>query len=88
MSQILDQLARQANVFRPKSVREVFALQLARKLDDAGGVRRYVLLVDQHPQEIILQAYRRAVCSPSNDGSPASRFLGELERLAQRRRHG
>ena len=88
MSQILDQLARQVDGFRPKSVREVFALQLARKLDDVQDVRRYVLLVDQHPQDMILQAYRRAVGAPRIDGSPAARFLDELERTAQRRGHG
>lgn len=60
MNGILDSVLATAKAFRPQSVREYTALQLAKKLGDPESVRRYVALIDHNEMTLIVEALRRA----------------------------
>jgi hypothetical protein len=81
MSHILDRVATSSNGFRPATVREYFALQLAEKLFDIQRLRMYVNLTDRHSEETLLQAFRKS----AEDGSDAKaqRFHEELKALTR-----
>jgi len=86
MPEILDLVAVSPVRFRPRTVREFFAIQLARKLGDQAQLRKYLLLVEQCPQDIILRAFRK-VASQDQINNASGQFSGELERLTGRRDH-
>lgn len=56
MTHILDSFQANPKAFRPETISEYLALQLARKLFDADLVWRYRSLFDRHPLPLILQA--------------------------------
>lgn len=58
---------------------ELFALHLARRLNDAPAVRHYASLVDNHPEGQLLCAYRRARRADGLEAL-ARRFHTELGR--------
>src|SRR5262249_18855778 len=62
MTGILDRVAAQAfGKFRPQTVQDYFALRLAQKLGEAPAAAYFRTLVDQHSEERLLVAYRRAL---------------------------
>jgi len=81
MHRILDQVAHSHLHFAPSTVQEYFALQLARKLNDAHQLREYLSLVANHPRQLLLQAYHRAL--KRGNGGIAERFRAEVKRLAE-----
>lgn len=82
MSQILSRLAVSNGWFRPKTPRQFFALQLCRRLDDIDNLQQYQLMVEQYPQDLILQAYRRALHHQNAGSKLAERFSKTISRLA------
>jgi hypothetical protein len=60
MNGILDSVLATAKAFRPQSVMEYTALQLAKKLDDTERVRRYAALIDHTEMPQIVGALIRA----------------------------
>ena len=83
MPNILDRVAAQRySDFRPQTVQEFFALQLARKLGDSVAVRHYQELVAEHSEESLLVAYRRALAATGQQqGSLARNFHTALNRV-------
>src|SRR5712691_5492451 len=81
MHSILDRVAARHSYgeFRPQTVREFFALRLARKLGDVSATRHYLDLTEQYSEERLLVAYRRARSSANGDLARA--FHTALERL-------
>ncbi len=51
MSDLLDWSGAAIRPFRPQSISEFFALQLARKLDDEANVGRYARFVENHSHD-------------------------------------
>lgn len=82
MSNILDQIAAAGRFseFRPKNLREFFALRLADKLGDAGAVRHYLDLAEEHTEPGLLAAYRRMISRLNGYDDQARRFHVELKR--------
>ena len=81
MLHILDRMAHPTTgSFRPKTVSEFFALQLARKLDDVERLHTYLILVEHHSEDSLLQAFKKTFNHPSQKLSLAERFHAELER--------
>jgi hypothetical protein len=79
MNHILDRFVLPQSSFAPKTMQELFAVHLARKLNDIAAVRHYVSLVDSHSEAQLLCAYRRARPAAGH-GDLGRRFHAELER--------
>ena len=80
MIQILGRVAEPLDRFQPATPQEFFALQLARKLGDAGRLRDYLGFVQHHSIDVLIRAYRRAL--KRGNGSPGEQFRLELDHLA------
>ena len=63
MNGILDSVIASSQAFRPQSVVEYIALQLAKKLGDPGRLWKYVSLFDHHPTHLIAEAFISAQAS-------------------------
>jgi hypothetical protein len=87
MPHILDRVARTTSHFRPHTVTEFFALQLARKLGDLERLQTYVILVERHSEDTLLQAFKRAVNHHHKGLRLSERFQAELERLSHKEDH-
>lgn len=85
---ILEQVARPSVAFRPKTVREFLALQLARKLGDAENASKYVHALGLCSEELVLRSYHRTLGRSNGSMKPADHFFAELERLAQKEANG
>jgi hypothetical protein len=79
MNHILDRFVLPTSSFAPRTMEELFAVHLARKLNDIAAVRHYVSLVDSHSEAQLLCAYRRARPS-TGPGDLSRRFHAELQR--------
>jgi hypothetical protein len=90
MSHILDRFAAAARPpsrrpFRVSTRPEMFALQLARKLNDVESVQLYIALSQRHSEQQLLQVYRRTLkrsAEPADD--LAKCFHVELNRCEQK----
>jgi hypothetical protein len=58
---------------------DLFAVQLARKLNDVESVHSYVFLAERHSEDQLLHIYRR-IMKPSGHGNLAASFHVELKR--------
>jgi hypothetical protein len=85
MTDILDRVGESSGHFRPGSITDFFALQLARKLGDVERLHNYLSLTEQHPQPWLLQAFRTAAKRPDGPGTLAERFEAELRRLINKK---
>jgi hypothetical protein len=85
MTDILDRVGASSKHFRPGSITDFFALQLARKLGDVARLRDYLILTQQHPQQWLLQAFRTAAKRLDGPGTLAERFEAELRRLTNKK---
>ena len=59
MSNILEKVADSLGRFSPSQPREYLALQIARKLNDLEAVRHYAVLFEHHPEDLLIEIYRR-----------------------------
>lgn len=82
MNNILDHIAASARFseFRPKTLREFFALRLAEKLDDVRAARHYLDLTEEHAEARLLSAYFKARVGCDDTGDLARCFHVELAR--------
>jgi len=81
MRHILDRFAQpRVGSFRPKTVSEFFALQLARKLEDVERLYTYLILVEHHSEDSLLQAFKKTLNHANKKLRLAERFHAELER--------
>lgn len=83
MSSILDDPGSPEVRFRPRSISEFFALQLARQLGSLHRLGIYLTLVERHGRSEILTALARAR-KHTNGTQLKDRFEQELQRLASR----
>jgi hypothetical protein len=83
MSSILDGLASPEVKFRPRSISEFFALQLARKVGSTHRLGVYLTLVERHGRAEILTALARAR-KHTNGTQVADRFEDQLRKLTSR----
>jgi len=81
MPRILDRLGSADVRFRPRSVSEFFALQLARRLDSPERLGLYLRLVESHTRDEVLTALVRAGKHPNGIPLPV-RVEHELQKLA------
>jgi hypothetical protein len=79
MTSILDQFRPSPYGFTASMPRDIFALRLAQKLNDASAAAHYAMLAAEHSEAHLLTAYRRTLRESSN-GDLARRFHRELER--------
>lgn len=81
---VLDRVDRALTEFRPKSQREFVALQIARRFNDLHRLGRYVLVAQDHPKRLMLEAARVAILRRDlNRASLGDLFfevLGEFDR--------
>ena len=77
MSAILDQIARTKYSFKPRSVLEFFAIQLARSLSDIDNLREYLRLTSAFTPHVLAAAFRQI-------GGNGLLVAAPLERLRQR----
>jgi len=82
MSDILDRIAHAENHFRPQTVSEFFALQLARKLEDTSRVRHYLNLVGQYSVPVICEVFAGSKATPEEP--IAVSFNAGLLKIAQK----
>jgi len=89
MPHVLDRMVRPMGHFRPKTITEFFALQLARKLDDLANLQTHLVLAEHHSEQLLVRAFRRAVNDQGRMGSLSERFQAERERLKHKEeKHG
>lgn len=81
MPTILDHIAREPALFRPRNTREFFAFQLARHLGDAANVRGYVPLVDAYGERVAARAVAR-LPQASAASTPLERFATALKAVS------
>ncbi len=67
MTPILDRYGPKLSAFRPKTSADLFALCLARKLNDTPAASHYVELITQYSEAELLTAFRRAIHSGARD---------------------
>ena len=59
MASILEKVADSVGRFSPSQPREYLALQIARRLNDLEAVRHYAVLFEHHPEDLLIDIYRR-----------------------------
>jgi hypothetical protein len=64
MTNILEQVAKASSRFTPSNPKEYLALQISRKLSDLAAVRHYAILFERHPEDRLLDIFRR--CAKEN----------------------
>ena len=79
MSNLFERIGWADPQFRPRSVGEFFALQLARRLADEANVDQYARLAENHPRDLILRAFARAN-KKAGGATVANRFEEEIHR--------
>jgi bacterioferritin (cytochrome b1) len=82
MSDILDRFTQAESHFRPQTVSEFFALQLARKLGDTSRLHHYLNLVGQHSEPVICEAFESAKAKAEEP--LAASFEIELGQISQK----
>jgi hypothetical protein len=78
MSDILTKVADSLGGFTPSKPREYLALQIAKRLSDVQSVRHYAVLFEHHPEERLLDIYRRCGKSGRLTGEHFMRELREI----------
>ena len=78
MSNILELVARDRSAFVPSNRDEVFALMLARKLNDVEGARSYVALVNRFGIPSLAASYHRALRDSTERGTPCLAMFRRL----------
>ncbi len=78
MTNILSTVEKQTGRFIPGKPREFLALQLAKRLSDTDSLRNYLVLFEHHPEDLLLQAYRRCHAEEKLTGEGFLETLREI----------
>jgi len=78
MSNILEKIADSFGPFRPSNTREYLALQIAKKLSDVQSVRHYAVLFEHHPEDRLVNIYRRCAREGRLTGKA---FMGAFSKI-------
>lgn len=81
MLNILDSMRPKTRSFRPQTLGEYLALQLARRLGDSDLVWKYRSLFDQHPLTDVAEAFSNAQSRRLAGGPLIQAFDEELSAL-------
>jgi hypothetical protein len=87
---ILDQVAKQRSAIshRPATVRDLFVLRLAQKLNEATAFEHYAELARKHNDDTLLLAYRRTAKGGRMPPDPGRQFHVELAAAREQYVHG
>ncbi len=72
--------------FQPRNQREFVALQIAKRFDDLKRLPRYLLVAQNHPKQVLLNAAQTAVLRHELNRTPTSELFFEI--LAERDQEG
>lgn len=61
MTDILDRVEHALQDFRPRTGREYAALQIAKRFNDTHRLAKYLLVAQDHPKRVMLEAAREAM---------------------------
>ena len=75
---ILDTVDRSLRDFRPRTQRELVALQIARRFHDTHRLARYVLVAQDHPKRVLLEAARLAILRHELNRTPVPDLFFEI----------
>jgi hypothetical protein len=78
MSDILTKVADSLGGFTPSKPREYLALQIAKRLSDVQSVRHYAVLFEHHPEDRLIDIYRRCAKEGRMSGEEFMRELREI----------
>jgi hypothetical protein len=78
MTNILNTVARQGARFVPSNPTQYLVLQLVRRLSDESALRHYLVLFEHHPEELLLQVFRRCCAEKKLTGEDFMRAFREL----------
>jgi hypothetical protein len=76
---LLEKFVDSTKIFRPATVQEFLALQVARKVGDPDGFRWYVHALSGMAQADVLMALKRASLPQSSSDGHAERFRKALK---------
>jgi hypothetical protein len=78
MTNILSTVESQTSRFIPSKPKEFLALQLAKRLSDTDSLRSYLVLFEHHPEDLLLQVYRRCHSEEKLTGESFLQTLREI----------
>ena len=78
MTNILNTVARQVSKFVPSNPTQYIAMQVARRLSDEAALRHYLVLFEHHPEDLLLQVFRRCAANHKLTGTEFMRTFREL----------
>ena len=79
---ILERVEASLADFQPRNQREFVALQIAKRFDDLHRLPRYLLVAQQHPKQVLLDAAQDAVLRHELNRTPTAELFFEI--LAER----
>jgi hypothetical protein len=69
MTNILNTVARQVGKFVPSNPTQYLVLQVVRRLSDETALRHYLVLFEHHPEDLLLQVFRRCCAEEELTGA-------------------
>ena len=78
MTNILNTVARQVGKFVPSNPTQYLVLQVVRRLSDESSLRHYLVLFEHHPEDILLQVFRKCCAEEKLTGQDFMRAFREL----------
>jgi hypothetical protein len=78
MTNILNTVARQVSKFVPSNPTQYIAMQVAMRLSDETALRHYLVLFEHHPEDLLLQVFRRCAAKKKLTGAEFMRTFREL----------
>jgi hypothetical protein len=78
MTNILNTVARQVGEFVPGNPNQYLVLQVARRLSDESALRHYLVLFEHHPEDLMLQVFRKCRADQKLTGIDYMRIFREL----------
>jgi hypothetical protein len=78
MTNILKTVARQVGKFVPSNPTQYLVLHVARRLSDEMALRHYLVLFEHHPEDLLLQVFRKCSAEQKLTGADFMRNFREL----------
>jgi hypothetical protein len=78
MTNILNTVARHVGKFVPSNPTQYIAMQVAMRLSDETALRHYLVLFEHHPEDLLLQVFRRCAARQELTGAEFMRTFREL----------
>jgi hypothetical protein len=78
MTNILNTVARQVGKFVPSNPTQYLVLQVVRRISDETALRHYLVLFEHHPEDLLLQVFRRCCADRKLTGADFMHAFREL----------